>query len=48
MVLAYQDYYTLEDYLSWAGDWELMDGMPYANFEFEDYAFIVDFGLVWR
>ena len=30
MVLAYQEYYTLEDYQHWEGDWELIKGMPYA------------------
>jgi Uma2 family endonuclease len=30
MTLAYQEYYTLEDYQHWTGDWELIEGMPYA------------------
>jgi len=30
MALAYQDYYTLEDYQHWVGNWELIEGMPYA------------------
>jgi len=30
MTLAYQEYYTFEDYQHWAGDWELIEGMPYA------------------
>ena len=30
MALAYQEYYTLEDYQQWHGDWELIEGMPYA------------------
>jgi len=30
MTLAYQEYYTIEDYQQWDGDWELIDGMPYA------------------
>ena len=30
MALAYQEYYTLGDYQHWKGDWELIDGMPYA------------------
>jgi Uma2 family endonuclease len=30
MVLAYQEYYTIEDYQRWQGDWELIEGMPYA------------------
>jgi len=30
MTLAYQEYYTAEDYLEWKGDWELIEGMPYA------------------
>lgn len=30
MALAYQEYYTLEDYQHWEGDWELIEGMPYA------------------
>ncbi len=30
MVLAYQEYYTDKDYQQWEGDWELIEGMPYA------------------
>ncbi len=30
MALAYQEYYTLDDYQHWEGNWELMGGMPYA------------------
>ena len=30
MALAYQEYYTVEDYQHWEGDWELIEGMPYA------------------
>lgn len=30
MALAYQDYYTVDDYQHWHGDWELIEGMPYA------------------
>ena len=30
MALAYQEYYTLEDYQYWEGNWELIEGMPYA------------------
>ena len=30
MALAYQEYYTFEDYQHWCGDWELLEGMPYA------------------
>ena len=30
MAIAYQDYYTFEDYQHWQGDWELIEGMPYA------------------
>ncbi len=30
MGLAYQEYYTLNDYQQWEGAWELIDGMPYA------------------
>lgn len=30
MPFAYQEYYTIKDYLHWNGDWELLDGMPYA------------------
>ncbi len=30
MPLAYQEYYTVKDYLLWSGDWELFEGMPYA------------------
>jgi len=27
---AYQEYYTIEDYSRWEGDWELIYGAPYA------------------
>ena len=30
MALAYQEYYTINDYQLWDGDWELIAGMPYA------------------
>ncbi len=30
MPYAYQEHYTVEDYLRWEGDWELIHGMPYA------------------
>ena len=30
MALAYEEYYTIEDYRKWDGDWELIYGMPYA------------------
>lgn len=30
MTLAYQEYYTVDDYSLWEGDWKLIDGMPYA------------------
>ena len=30
MALAYQEYYTLNDYQDWEGEWELIEGMPYA------------------
>jgi Uma2 family endonuclease len=30
MALAYQEYYTFDDYQHWSGDWELIKGMPYA------------------
>ncbi len=30
MTLAYQEYYTLDDYQQWKGEWELIQGMPYA------------------
>ena len=30
MTLAYQEYYTVNDYAQWEGDWELIEGMPYA------------------
>jgi hypothetical protein len=30
MALAYQEYYTLDDYQQWDGNWELIAGMPYA------------------
>lgn len=29
-MLAYQEYYTVKAYESWQGDWELIEGMPYA------------------
>ncbi len=31
MVLAYQEYYTIDDYRLWRGDWELIEGMTYAK-----------------
>jgi len=30
MALAYQEYYTFDDYQHWEGNWELIEGMPYA------------------
>lgn len=30
MTLVYQEYYTVDDYSLWKGDWELIEGMPYA------------------
>ncbi len=30
MALAYQEHYLIEDYEQWEGEWELIDGMPYA------------------
>lgn len=30
MSLAYVDHYTVGDYDLWEGNWELIDGMPYA------------------
>lgn len=30
MVLAYQEHYTVGDYRLWEGEWELIEGMPYA------------------
>ncbi len=30
MSLSYQEYYTFDDYQQWSGDWELIEGMPYA------------------
>ena len=30
MTLAYQEYYTVNDYAQWEGNWELIEGMPYA------------------
>lgn len=30
MTLAYQEYYTIDDYSLWESDWELIKGMPYA------------------
>ena len=29
-MLAYQEYYTVKDFQRWEGDWELIEGMPYA------------------
>jgi len=30
MALAYQEHYLIDDYEQWEGEWELIDGMPYA------------------
>ncbi len=30
MSLAYIEHYTIDDYANWQGDWELIDGKPYA------------------
>ncbi len=30
MALSYEEYYTIDDYKRWEGDWELIYGMPYA------------------
>jgi Uma2 family endonuclease len=30
LVQTYMDYYTIEDYQQWEGDWELIYGYPYA------------------
>lgn len=30
MPLAYQEHYTVRDYANWQGDWELIQGAPYA------------------
>ncbi len=30
MSLAYSEHYTVEDYAQWQGEWELIDGKPYA------------------
>ncbi|MCX7990076.1 MAG: Uma2 family endonuclease, partial [Aquificaceae bacterium] len=30
MKLKYVPYYTYEDYKKWQGDWELVEGVPYA------------------
>jgi Uma2 family endonuclease len=30
IVLKYLPHYTVEDYLKWEGDWELIEGVPYA------------------
>jgi len=29
-MLAYEEYYTYDEYKKWQGDWELIYGMPYA------------------
>ncbi len=28
--IVYEEYYTISDYNQWEGDWELINGMPYA------------------
>ncbi len=30
MSLSYVEHYSIDDYALWEGDWELIDGMPYA------------------
>ncbi|OQX74854.1 MAG: hypothetical protein B6D59_00895 [Campylobacteraceae bacterium 4484_4] len=30
MSLAYVEHYTVDDFALWEGDWELIEGMPYA------------------
>ncbi len=30
LAYKYRPHYTVEDYLKWQGDWELIEGMPYA------------------
>ena len=30
LALKYPPYYTVEDYAKWEGDWELIEGVPYA------------------
>lgn len=30
LMRAYHEHYTVEDYRQWEGDWELIQGMPYA------------------
>jgi len=30
MTLVYQEHYTFNDYQHWEGNWELIEGMPYA------------------
>lgn len=30
MSLAYIEHYTAQDYVKWEGEWELVEGMPYA------------------
>jgi len=30
VALAYEEYYTIDDYKKWEGDWELIYGKPYA------------------
>jgi len=29
-IRAYEEHYTYEDYEQWEGDWEIIDGFPYA------------------
>ncbi|MEJ7621289.1 MAG: Uma2 family endonuclease, partial [Aquificaceae bacterium] len=30
LAYKYRPHYTVEDYLRWQGDWELIEGIPYA------------------
>ena len=30
LALKYPPRYTIKDYLTWEGDWELIEGIPYA------------------
>ena len=39
----YREHYTIEDYKQWQGDWELIEGIPFAmaSFTFADHQIII-------
>lgn len=41
-VEKYRPCYTYEDYCQWDGNWELIDGMPYARFQQVKYYLFAD------